>query len=205
MRLIVAIVLGSLVAPQSLADLAAREKERRERMRTERPDGASYSNTDLGDGPGWRRFTPEDGHFSIDLPDKPSREVGTEPLPGGREARRVTYRARDVDGVEFLVSYLDFPADLLATSPEYPSLYFNRYETARYRVSRGALYGSTIAVEGRRGSFYYGGRVQFAGVQAGFRLYEMSVLAPEPQPLEPHAFFHSLAINSARMGLAPAR
>lgn len=166
----------SEASPQSLADLAAQEKKRREGVEGERT--ASYSNTDLGDGIGWRPFTPVDGHFVVDLPGKPSRTTETEAAYAGYgPIRRVSYSARDRDGKEYIVAHVDYPGALVRRAPDLPARAFAQSGPARYGSRGDSFVVRSVPIAGRPAVLYWSRTAQVAGVGVGSRFYELCVKA----------------------------
>jgi hypothetical protein len=70
----------------------------------------------------WQEFRSEDGRYSVLMPGKPEEEtISMETDAGAVEA---TYARMEVDGVTYMVMYLDPPAESLQLGPDE---YFRQY------------------------------------------------------------------------------
>jgi len=119
-RLIVGCLLvafgGQEAAAPSLAEIARREKERREALHKDgkAPAAKVITDTDLNteaDWTGWRVWRSPDGGFEIQMPSRPSRETDEIDIGGGRTVKRTIYRSTDLIGRTYTVAVADYPRD----------------------------------------------------------------------------------------------
>jgi len=161
---------------QSLVELAARERKRRE-ARQDTP-GPLFTDRNLtGSWVGWRDFQPVDGSFVVDMPARPNVERG-ELCLGGRftPAPRMTYRATDTEGAEYIITYTDYPSAWLQTNPGRPYDVFQTEATADRR-----WYDSYVLTQTNlslhQAMLFRGTYMQVAGTLIGNRFYELKVVS----------------------------
>jgi len=173
---LLALVLPGALAAETLAELAAREKKRREAMR-DAPAPLFTDQSLIGSWVGWRDFKPADGSFVVDLPASPSLERSEIAL-GGRfaPAQRLTYRATDTDGAEFAVTYTDYPSAWLDTNQSRPYDIFQSTASSERR-----WYDSFVLTQTNlslhQAMLLRGTYMQVAGTLIGNRFYELKVVS----------------------------
>jgi len=182
---------------QSLTELAAREKKRREALG---PDKGPVYNDEKIDSAwiGWRDFRPRDGTFVVQFPAKPTVERSEVSLgePYG-SAVRASYRSDDLKGSRFVVTYTEYPAAFLKAHPNGPFLSFHEPPS----LGDSFMHTWQGALARRPALFMSAHYSQVATSLIGRRFYELSVMidgrASDGRGVGPHShpFFDSFGVE----------
>jgi hypothetical protein len=176
------VAFGGQGAPgPSLAEIARREKERREALHKEgRAAAKVIRETDLsteGDWTGWRVWRSPDGGFELELPSRPSLEIDELAIGGGRTVKRTMYTASDEIGRRYTVAVADYPRDYART---YASQIWGDFQTRDHLpFAPGTMIemNSGAQLGGRTAWVMRGHYAQLVGLLIGARFYQLMITA----------------------------
>ncbi len=189
------LVPASVFPEESLAQLAERERKRRE-ARAGEPVPLFTDQNVNGRWVGWRDFQPPDGSFVVQMPERPSVERG-EVCLGSRfvPAPRKTFRATDADGSEYILTYTDYPSAYLEANRDRPYLLFqSEGESSKKWYDSYAQTSTNLSQH--QALLLRGTYAQTAGALIGNRFYELSVVRGGKASMfgaGVHPFFRSFA------------
>lgn len=184
-RLIAGLLLvafGGQEAPgPSLAEIARREKERREALHKQGKAAAKViTETDLNteaDWTGWKVWRSPDGGFELEMPSRPSLQTDELALGGGRTVKRSIYTATDEIGRRYTVAVADYPRDYARTNA---SQIWGDFQTRDHLpFASGTMLEMTAAAQlgGRPAWVIRGHYAQLVGLLIGARFYQLMITA----------------------------
>ena len=183
-RLIAGLLLvafGSQDAAPSLAEIARREKERREALHRDGKAAAKViRETDLGteaNWTGWKVWRSPDGGFELEMPSRPSLEIDELAIGGGRTVKRSIYTATDEIGRRYTVAVADYPHDYVRTYASQIWGDFQVRDHLPFASDTMSDLNSGAQLGGRRACVIRGHYAQLVGLLIGDRFYQLMITA----------------------------